>query len=189
MTKQDWVRAESEYVTTGVTLSAIARKYGCTESAVRKQSARNGWKEKRRQHCAAIVGKASEAAADREAQKLASLIRSADRLTSVIEAAVADESQFYRYIVREHDKAGTGYEERVFQKLDTKSLREMAGAIKELSAAIRGLNDLPDAAERERRQAARERLALVRQKASAGRTAADETGVVLMPPVDSEEDG
>lgn len=72
-----------------------------------------------------------------------------ERLGDVIEGALSDASQFNRYIVSEKGKNEAGDSvtenvEKIFCKVDFKSVKEAAGAIKALSESVKSVFSLPD---------------------------------------------
>ena len=76
----------------------------------------------------------------KEKERLSGLQEAARQLIEAMQGALADEQQFYRYVYggKEHPP-----EQAVLAKADTKAIREMAAALKEMTAVVRNLYDLP----------------------------------------------
>lgn len=138
------------------------------------------------------VQKVRKAQVKSDAQKLISLARSADKLGSAIDHALSDTEQLYRYVVS--DQLGDGVSEttcKTFAKLDTRSARDLAGALKDLTSVVRNLYGLPTIQEQNAMDIAAARLEMDRQRARLDDGDEDETGVVEIAPVleEEQEDG
>ena len=165
----DWVRIRAEYVTTKTSLRKLAGKYGVAKSAVDKRSQKEGWVEAREAYNKSLCEKVIEKTSDEKSDKLAALIAAADEMTTVMQAALSDKDQFYRYIVDgvsvHDDESVVKKTETTFKKIDTKAVREMAAAMKDLTAVVRNLHNLPTLAEMQARELAIERFKLEKAKA------------------------
>ncbi|MBQ9544097.1 MAG: hypothetical protein IJV00_03090 [Clostridia bacterium] len=83
------------------------------------------------------------------AEKIGRLGELSERLGGLIGKALDDGDQFKRYIVSEKAKNGDGElcqtdVEKVFEKVDFKSVKEAACAIKALADSMRAIYSLPD---------------------------------------------
>ena len=112
----DWVRIRAEYVTTKTSLRKLAGKYGVAKSAVDKRSQKEGWVEAREAYNKSLCEKVIEKTSDEKSNKLAALIAAADEMTAVMQAALSDKDQFYRYIV---DGVSVHDDESVVKKTET----------------------------------------------------------------------
>ena len=61
-------------------------------------------------------------------------------------------------------------EERTYQKVDTKALKDLTGVLKDLTGLVRDLYGIPTQAQAEAQRIAAERLELDRKKAEDGST-------------------
>lgn len=90
----------------------------------------------------------------------------ADKLLGVLDEAINDKKQFYRYIVKEKNGSDSGEEERIFGKMDMQALNN----------AIKALDSLAEI-----------------KKVISGEVSGDsennekETGVVILPEVEDDK--
>ena len=190
----DWESIKTEYVTTKISYRALADKYGISCRTVFARGKREGWVRERQKHKDAVVARMVRNVQRKEAsdgaKRLLQMRSAADSMSGVIAGAFDDAEQFHRHLVSIRDGETTRTEEHVFRKLDTKAVRDLTVAMRDLTAVLRDLYDLPTLTEREARELALERPELERQKAAIGKDAdEDETGVLLLSPVEVETDG
>ena len=91
----------------------------------------------------------------------------ADKLLGVLDKAIKDKQQFYRYIVKEKNGSDSGEEERIFGKMDMQAFNNAIKALDSLTEIKRGISGetTPHEEEKEEKQ----------------------TGVVILPEVEDEE--
>jgi len=89
----------------------------------------------------------------------------ADKLLDVLDEAINDKKQFYRYIVKEKNGSDSGEEERIFGKMDMQALNNAIKALDSLAEIKRGV---------------------LGDKAISGADE-NETGVVILPEVEEED--
>ena len=63
----------------------------------------------------------------------------ADKLLGVLDKAIKDKKQFYRYIVKEKNGSDSGEEERVFGKMDMQAFNNAIKALGSLAEIKRGI--------------------------------------------------
>lgn len=193
----DWLIIKMEYITTDLSLRALAEKHGVSRTTIGHRSKTEGWVEARRQHRLKIETKTSEKIANKEANKLAKLAAATDKAIDVVVAAFNDPDQFNRYIVEtmeeyaepeiieeaDGDTHAIGmrkwsHEER-FAKVDTKALKDLTAVLKDLTGLMRNLYGIPTQAEAESQRIAAERLKLEQMKANANDNSGDSIEVVF----------
>lgn len=175
----DYSQAETEYVTTKCSYAFLSDKYAIPLSSITKYAKEHCWREKRKKHCENVAAKSSEKIASQQANKMASLINASDRAAKAIESALADGEQLYRYVVTENTgDFSQKTSEYTFRKMDTKALRDIVSSLKDLTAVIRNLNEIPTEAEKEARKIAKERLRLDKKKAESGADKLDKDIIV-----------
>lgn len=167
--KSIWIEIRKKYVTSDLSYKQLAQEFDVSAAAVAKHGKNEKWPEKRKKHREFIARKAEEKIAKKEANKLAKLITAADNMAEVINKAMEDSSQFNRFLVTEStiDKNGnirSRKKEKVFKKLDTKAVRDMTAALKDLTQTIRSLNNIPTPQEEQAMEIARERLEMEKEK-------------------------
>lgn len=96
-----------------------------------------------------------------------------------------DEDQLYRHVLYVA-KGQQG--ERVLDKMDTKSAKDMVETLRTLVEVIRDVKESPGKLDAERLKLQKERLRLDREKAAVGQAETDETGVAMLAPVAEERD-
>lgn len=164
--RYDYTQAELEYITSKCSYAILSEKYEIPLTSLTKYARDNEWVLKRKKHCENIVVKTADKIVTKKSDKMAALITSADKTAKVIENALADEEQLYRYVVTESKGNSTQKtSEYTFKKMDTRALRDIVSSLKDLTAVIRNLNEIPTNAEKEARKIAKEKLQLEKKKA------------------------
>lgn len=105
----------------------LSSKYGISLSTIQQRATKYGWVSKRQRHREDVIERASKKVADRTAKKLAKEFKIADNLSDIIQAALEDNKQFQRYIVRGNSENGS--DERIFNKRDMKSVVDAVKAL------------------------------------------------------------
>ena len=102
----------------------------------------------------------------------------ADKLTDVLDEAINDKTQFYRYIVKEKNGSDSGEEERIFGKMDMQALNNAIKALDALAEIKRVMYGILSPLE-ERKLAENKNLNTEKEE--------NETGVVILPEVEDEK--
>ena len=183
----DWKKIESDYMANRLTYREIAEKYGVSLSSVARHGRKNGWPEKREQFADRVNTRARSKAeykkAARRAEALMRLDELAERLLMELEVAMDDEDQLYRHVLYVA-KGQQG--ERVLDKMDTRSAKDMVETLRTLVEVIRDVKESPGKLDAERLKLQKERLRLDREKAAVGQAETDGTGVAMLAPVAEE---
>lgn len=145
-TKQEeavsWAEIETEYVTDirrkPCTLKDLAEKYGVPLQTVKEYAARNQWTEKRNQHRTIVIRKTAEKTAELVSDDIARVtarhLRLSDMLLEVIERALQDKDEFYKYV----EVLRTGYGPGEFEdtlrveKLDALNEKKLQSVVSSL---------------------------------------------------------
>lgn len=167
MKAYNWDEIKSVYVTTDLSTAGVAQKYNIGTSLVQKRCAADGWVAARMAFRAEAAAKAVDKAVDVEADRLGKIINAANSMAAVIENVYKDPDQFHRHLVVNADMT----EEKIYDKVDTKAIRDMTVAIKDMTLVLRNLHNLPTQAEAEAQRIAAERLKLEQRKADAAEAA------------------
>ncbi|MBR2460908.1 MAG: hypothetical protein IKB34_06740 [Clostridia bacterium] len=175
--KINWEEIRAEYISdTSSTYSSLGKKYGVSANAIAVRSRGENWREQRRQRSDAISRMIIERRTQEDVERFMQVSNTARILVDRIEAAVKDEQQFYRYIV---DGAEPGFElpeddgltvqktERIFSKMDTRSLREITVALRDALEILRKANRIPTVGEQLQHDAAMARLDFDRERFNA----------------------
>lgn len=186
---RDWKRIKTEYITTDTSYRKLAAKYDVPMSTLTRIAIKEKWVEARERYKNKVVTKTVEKMAAKEANKLAKLRTMTDSMVNVVEGIFNDPEQFQRHLVQTRDGQIWDVEERVFKKIDTKAIKDITAALKDLSTILRNVYDLPTVQEQAAMDNAASRLQLDREKAAVGQTDDSETGVVMLAPVEGDADG
>lgn len=183
----NWDAVRTVYVTTEMSLPQVSAKFGLKLHSVSERCRKDGWVAARTAFRAQAAAKAVDQAVNVEADRLGKIINAANSMAAVIEAVYKDPDQFHRHLVVNMDVT----EEKTFDKVDTKAIRDMTVAIKDMTLVLRNLHNLPTQAEAEAQRIAAERLKLEQRKIAMleNNDEDDDTGVIMMPPVLEKKDG
>ena len=153
-------------------------------SAVYRHSREEGWPARREAYLNEGRTRALEQAAAAHADRLADLQEAARLAAAAIAAALSDPKQFHRNLVTGQDKAtGRWTEEQCFQKLDTKALKEVIDAIRDLTELTREFYNLPTTLQQLNEEQLRLKNEELRSCPAGGEDADGRTGVILLPEV------
>lgn len=185
--ERDWKQIKTEYITTDISYRKLAAKYNVPMSTLTRIAIKEKWVEGRERYKNKVVAKTVEKMATKEANKLAKIRTAADNMADVVAEIFDDPEQFRRHLVQVG--VGKNFEtvERVYNKVDTKAIKDITATLKDLSAVLRNIYDLPTVQEQAAMDNAASRLQLDREKAAMGQTDDGETGIVLLAPVEEED--
>ncbi len=111
--------------------------------------------------------------------KLKKEIDIANKLSKTLDKAVSDENQFYRHIVKGKSEDGKPItEEILFDKMDMESFNDAIKALKSLEEIKRTMYGIMTPAEERR---------LENEKAKQNPDTDKETGIVMLPEIEEEE--
>lgn len=195
MAKPDWNSIKSEYITTDISYRSLAEKRGVSWRTLAERARREGWPDERKRYCNTVVVKTVQKTATKtssaNARKLDRLQQAADSMGEVIAEIFSDAEQFHRHIIQTRDGDTWDADCRTMDKVDTKAIKDLTGALKDLACVMRSVYDLPTVQERSAMDIAAERLRLDKSKAAAA-AAEDggdsDTGVVELAPVLEDDD-
>lgn len=178
----DWNKIKQEYVTGHIGQRKLAEKYNVSEPVLARRCRKEEWVKAREEYRRRCYEKGLRKKENREADRLARMMDATSRAMDVAVEAFADENQFRRYIVSEAQVPGT-YEtvEKIFDKIDTKALKELVGVLKDLTALARDFYNIPTPAEEEARRIAAERLELDRKRAESGESDDNTLEIIGVP--------
>lgn len=184
----DWDAIKQEYISTNISQRELAEKYGVSVSSLGKKCASEGWSVLRKKFRKKVEKKTMEKISRKKACELAKIGDCADKLVRLIDDSLNDTATVRQTIVKivpsEDDEDEAEVEEYCLQKLDTKYLRQMTAAMKDLMEILRDVYGKPNTVERANMQYTRERLDLEKAKAAAGMpTDEEEYGIIEIPAV------
>lgn len=181
--KYDWNALKTEFVTSDTTASALAKKHNINPATLYRHYQIERWNDAKREYLENVMEKCADKAAYIAATRLAKEIDIAQKLSGVLDEAIDDKKQFYRYVVKEKNDDGSVItDEKVFLKMDMNSLNNAIKALKSLEEIKRVMYGIMTPAE-ERKL----RLEEEKQKGSI-QGEEKETGVVLLPQTEKDDE-
>lgn len=183
--KIDWDAIKTEYVTTDISQRALIEKYKVNNVDLAKHSKNEKWVEERKKYKAKATSKAIAKSCNKRANELAGILDAAFNIRDTIVGATKDPVQFNRYLVQYGSGKDYDTEERIYDKVDTKAIREMTLALKAVEDLIRSIGNIPTEAEMQRLRIEKEKWE--REKAEANKTENnDHLGVILIPEIEEQ---
>ena len=192
MAGRNWIPLKNEYAVTNTSLREMAQKYGIPFNTIRDRAFKDKWGPARKEFRDKLIQSTIKKTASRRAsvcvRQLVRVGKSAELAMRAIERMLGDNQQFRRHIVQVRDSEGAqDVQERVYEKYDTKALRDLAATLKNLVAVIRDVHGLPTIKEQAAMDIVLKRLLLYERKAITD-DEDTEFGVVLLPPVPEEKE-
>lgn len=193
----DWNLIKTEYITTNVSLRKLADKYRISKTVVYKRSKAENWVDARNAYRSDCYANAVQKTAEIDVNYLVAAIEGANGLLDAAVEKIRDHDQFNRHIVYESPLPGTTEaREKIFQKADTKAMRDLAALIKDMTGLLREFFNVPTPAQQEAQRIAAERLeldkrrvALEEQKAEAELTPESQEYVIRIVGKNADEYG
>lgn len=175
----DWEAVRLAYISSVKSYRQVAREMGVSYSKTREHGRAEDWPAQRVAFQREAAERAIAAGVDQEANRLEKVINAANAMANVIDGVFADEMQFHRHLVSiKYDKDEETVE-RVFDKVDSRAIKDLTGALKDMTLVLRNLYHLPTQAEIESQRIASERLELDKRKLDA-ETGADRSIKVVL---------
>lgn len=156
----DWCSVKSAYVTGKKSYAALALEMNISQGAIALRARKEKWGEARAAFRNRVVDKVMEERAQTEAMGLVMLLDAAEHMAGALSEALRNEGQLLRSIAHQDDDTSEG------EKLDTRAICNLTGALKDMTQVLRNLYRLPTQPEAERQKLAREKLELLREKAA-----------------------
>jgi len=152
----DWCSVKSAYVTGKKSYAALALEMNISQGAIALRARREKWGEARAAFRNRVVDRVMEERVQTEAKGLVTLLNAAEHMAGALSEALKNEEQLL------HSFSGEGSGE----KLDTHAIRNLTGALKDMTQLLRNLYRLPTQAEAERQRLAREKFEFEKEKAA-----------------------
>lgn len=110
----------------------LADKYNFPLKKIAAAGRKENWKQLRIQLGDKIFKKTMNRISTQKADEFSRVINSAGRMLGVIEKAMDDEKQFNRYVLSD----GIVSTEQIYDKVDTRAVRDMTTSLKELAGLV-----------------------------------------------------
>jgi hypothetical protein len=163
----DWAQIKMEYITGNIGQKALAKKHGVSLNVLQKYATKEKWVEEKRKYALRVVEKAVQKEVNRQANALAKELRAADKMSDAILKALEDDKQFNRWIVTEGGDGYTITDEKVFEKVDMRSMKDAVATLKMIEQLKRSVQGLLTLQEETQRDIALRKIALEEKKAAA----------------------
>lgn len=171
-----WTKIRHAYICGDMSYRELAEKFSVPFKTLSEVAKREGWVKKRRQFRDDVGSQAYTRAREEAVDELERVRSAADRMGQKLEEILADEDQLYMHTAVLADaEGGSDLYERKMKTVNTMAVRDLAKAMKDMTAVLRDLHGISTRAEeraeklaRDKLALERERLALEKEKAAAG---------------------
>jgi hypothetical protein len=170
----DWSKIETEYVAGQMSLKELAKAKRVSYSTLSKKASEGGWAAKRKNFRANVANDALARAQARGKKRMDKLLQASERLMDAAVKALEDDKQFRRFIIS--DGTGEGCSEtteQVFEKFDTKAMKNMTAVLKDLTGILRDAYGIKTPAQELGEKLAREKISQTRAQAGKLRAETD----------------
>lgn len=191
----NWAKIKADYISDpNLSLKKLSQKYGIRKATIEKKSKADNWFAAKKKNLEKMSAQVCAKVSAKRADALAKEIMIADKAADVLLKAFDDAEQWNRYIVNEtvsdENTSMSTSNEKVFEKVDTRALKDAVQALKLIEELKRSMLNIQkiDQLNRERREERRlemeeERLKIEQQKANLSTGNEDDFGVVILPEV------
>lgn len=191
----DWSKIKADYISNAdMSLRKLATKYGVSVTTIRNKSKAENWFATKKETQEKIATQAVAKLVTKKANALAKELESVEKLSDILSKALLDEQQFNRYIVNEtvsdQESSMSTSNEKIFEALDTRRLREAASTLKLIEEMKRSMLNIQKMSEvnRELREQRRlemeeERLKMDQQRMNLGTGDEEDHGILILPEV------
>lgn len=163
-------KAEYDYITdNSISYRRLAEKYEVSFHTVQSYAKKHGWVEKRKNYQSKLAQKAIVKSLENQSEKLSKLSTATDKAIEYI------------------NKSFAAYENQEDGSISITVLKDIATTLKTLTGVQRDLNGILTVQETNALALAKEKLEIEREKVGVNDTDDNETGVVFMPALVSEE--
>jgi HD superfamily phosphohydrolase len=191
--KPDWEQIRAEYVAGGTSYRKLCEKYDISFGTLQDRARKEKWFENKKKMHEKTMNKTIQKIASRKASRIIKeldpALLAAEKINQLVLDTLMDDKQFKRHLVQTKERKGNkssftevwDVEEREFNVVDTKRLRDLAAALKiskELQRLLQGLVD-PNTAAKIRVE--EERLELEKKKVERELTAGEEVFTIVDP--------
>lgn len=178
MRKVNWEKIKTEYITTKISTRALAEKHNVSYMVVAKRCRAEKWVEERKKHNRKVVAKAVQKVESPKARVLADEIAAMDMLGKAVVQCLSDPDQFRRWVGQESmidgDMQTRTLEEKIFDKFDTRAMKDLAYTLNTVSNLKRDLNGMLQEKDRIMIELAKQKLELEKLRMELDQKKADE---------------
>ena len=155
----NWTKIETQYVAGSMSLKQLAKDKRVSYSTLSKKSSEGGWPKKRKDYRANVANGALARAQARGLKRMDELLKASEKLLDAATETIRDNEQFKRWVMTEGSGEGCSEAvEKVFDKRDTKAMKDMVFVLKELTGILRDAYGIQTPAQELGEKLARERI-------------------------------
>jgi hypothetical protein len=175
---RDWDALATEYITGSIGYRKMAEKHDIPFRTIACRALREHWADRKRAHRESVVNTATRKIAKKrgseQANRLMKLQSAAVDMGAVIAKVFEDAQQFHRFLVMVKTEDTLDTVERVFDKVDTKAIKDLTGAMKDLAYVLRDIYEIPG----------------LKEKTKAAEAAAEDSGagIIVLAEADQESE-
>ncbi|MBR2085908.1 MAG: hypothetical protein IJ906_02015 [Oscillospiraceae bacterium] len=153
--KYDWLKIDMAYITGDMSLKDLSEEMGIPLRTIETRARKIKYFDRRSEYRKMVLEKVAKRTSSRDAAAVGDLMTATEKAINMIDQYMTDDATLHNYVI--------GQTETRLDKLDTKALRNMSGALRDVACVIKIL--YPDNSE----------------------PGDDQKGVVLMPDREEEE--
>ncbi len=189
----NWSRIEAQYVSGEKTLRELAKEKRVSYSTLSKKASEGGWAAKRKKYRAEVESEALARARERGLKRMDELLKASEKLMDAAVEAIQDNKQFKRWVTTGGCGEGASETvEKVFDKRDTRAMKDMVFVLKELTGILRDAYGLQTPAQELGEKLARERISQVKAQTQKlrrenGDGGKESGGALILPVIDEVE--
>ncbi len=136
--KPSWAKIKAEYITGEMSCRNLAKKYDISESSMLRHCTNEDWVKAREEYQINVTSEAIAHARTRAIKDRTELLLAAETLAGTLLKAIADPQELHKYITL--NEQGDPIV-KVVDKIDSKSAKNFASALKDLYPVITALKD------------------------------------------------
>ena len=160
-----WTKIRHAYVCGDMSYRELAAKFGVSFKTLQEVAKKEEWVKKRRQFRDEVGAQAYTRARDEAVDELGRIRSAADRLGRKLDEIMEDEDQLYMHAVVLADaEGGSEMFDRKMKTVNTMAVRDLAKAMKDMTAVLRDLHGISTKAEEQSHRLAREKLTLEKKR-------------------------
>ncbi len=134
--KYNWEMIDTKYAIGDMSLHELADAEGIPYYTLAAHARKAKYADMRADYKQLVLSKVKENMSERDVDAIGDLKTATEKIIMVIDAHIADDATLHNYV--------TGQTETRLNKLDTKALRNLAGALRDVACVLKILNPDPE---------------------------------------------
>ena len=129
--KHNWTKIDLAYIVGDMTLHELADSEGISFNTLANHAKRAKYTEKREEYKKMVLQKLAKITANRDADAIRDLMTATEKAIGLLNMYIADDATLHNYV--------TGQTEVRLDKMDTKAMRNMSGALRDIACVLKTL--------------------------------------------------